>query len=85
MVPNLQHYTDENHSLVFCCECERSFCQDIARMWLPLQLAAEMTYTCLPPLRIYLLLAQIDDNDNNIDAHFGDVHHLNNSYLQPLN
>ena len=47
-------------------------------MWLPLQLAAEMTCTCFPLLCMYLLLAQI--NNNNINAHFGYVHHLNNKH-----
>jgi tetratricopeptide (TPR) repeat protein len=40
--------------------------------------AAVMTCTCLPSLNMYLLLAQIDNNNNDINAHFGDVHHLNN-------
>jgi len=47
-------------------------------MWLPLQLAAEITCTCFPLLCMYLLLAQIDNNNDN--AHFGYVHHLNNRH-----
>jgi len=46
-------------------------------MWLPLQLAAEVTCICFPSLYMYLLLVQIDNNNNN-NAHFGYVHHLNN-------
>jgi len=50
----------EPHNNGTCCECERSFCEVVTGMWLPLQLAAEVTYTCFPLLCIYLLLAQID-------------------------
>jgi hypothetical protein len=40
----------------------------------------------LPSFYVYLLLAQIDNKNNNkrIDAHFGYVHHMNNNhYLRP--
>jgi hypothetical protein len=41
--------------------------------------AAVMTCTYLPFFNMYLLLAQIDNNNNNINANFGYVHHMNNS------
>jgi hypothetical protein len=41
--------------------------------------AAVMTCTCVLSFNMYLLLAQIDNN-NNINAHFGYVHHVNNSF-----
>jgi hypothetical protein len=40
--------------------------------------ATVMTYTCLPSFNMYLLLAQINNNNNIIDAHFGYVHYMNN-------
>jgi hypothetical protein len=55
-----------------------SFYDDVTRMWLPLQHAAEVTYTCFPSFYIYLLLARMDNNNNNVHTHFGYVHHLNN-------
>ena len=69
-------YRSRKHHNIPCCERGRSSYEDITRMRLPLQLAAEMTCTCFPSLCMYLLLAQIDNNNNN--AHFGYVHHLNN-------
>ena len=50
-------------------------------MWLPLQLAAEMTCTCFPSFTLYVSTACSDryiKSDNNNNAHFGYVHHLNN-------
>jgi hypothetical protein len=52
-------------SLLLVCGCHFSF-------------AAVMTFTCLPSLNMYLLLSQIDNNNNNINVHFGYVHHMNN-------
>jgi hypothetical protein len=31
---------------------------------------------------MYLLLARIDNNNNNVNAHFGYVHHMNNTLSQ---
>jgi hypothetical protein len=39
--------------------------------------AAVMSCTCLPSFNMYLLFVQIDNN-NNVNAHFGYVHHMNN-------
>jgi hypothetical protein len=39
--------------------------------------AVVATYGRLPSLYLYLLLAQIDNNNNNTDAHLGYLHHLN--------
>jgi hypothetical protein len=40
------------------------------------------TYTCFPSLYKYLLLAQIDNNNIHSYAHFGYVHHMNNTISQ---
>jgi K+-sensing histidine kinase KdpD len=37
------------------------------------------TYTFFPSLYKYLLLAQIDNNNIHSHAHFGYVHHMNNT------
>jgi hypothetical protein len=39
-----------------------------------------MTYSCFPSFCMYLLLAQIDNNNDNTYIHFGYVRHLANTY-----
>jgi hypothetical protein len=62
--------------LLLVCGCHFSF-------------AAVMTCTCLPSFITYPLLAQIDNNDDDINIHSGYVHHMNqapqqSSFIKPI-
>jgi hypothetical protein len=64
--------------LTTCCDCECSFCQDVTCVWLPLQLCCGDDVHLSSFLQ-YVSTACSDRQQQNINAHFGYVHHMNNT------
>jgi hypothetical protein len=53
-------------------------------LWLPLQYRYGDHVYLLLSLYMYLLLAQMDNNNNDVNAHFVYVHHMNSRYCTVL-